>query len=129
MPIFAEISPEIELIIVDKVDKLLLAHQNLSKLNKTFLKVLKANFGLEKANEKLTNWYEMEWGNFTKEMKKLKSEITGRKEFEWIEIFEEKKSEAKNYLNQIQTLDNQIDKMIYALYDLSEEEIKMVEGN
>ena len=44
-----------------------------------------------------------------------------------IQIFEDKKTEAQNYINQIQKIDKELDSMIYALYDLSAEEIKMVE--
>ncbi len=50
-------------------------------------------------------------------------------EFEWLDLFEENKTKAQTLKSQIETTEKAIDKMVYELYGLSEEEIGIVEGN
>ena len=45
------------------------------------------------------------------------------------QFFEEQKQKALAIKNEIDITDAAIDKMVYALYGLTEEEIKIVEGN
>jgi len=49
-------------------------------------------------------------------------------EMEWMEVFEAKKAEAVQLQEQINKTDKEIDQMVYELYGLSEEEIKIVES-
>ena len=49
--------------------------------------------------------------------------------FEWLDLFEENKAKAQTLKSQIETTEKAIDKMVYDFYGLSEEEIKIVEGN
>ncbi|NOQ24189.1 MAG: hypothetical protein GQ564_02405 [Bacteroidales bacterium] len=46
---------------------------------------------------------------------------------EWMELFETKKAEAQSLKSDIDKTDKEIDQMVYQLYDLSDEEIKIVE--
>ena len=48
---------------------------------------------------------------------------------EWMEVFETKKAEAQTLKAQIDKTDAEIDAMVYELYDLTEEEIQIVEHN
>lgn len=111
--------------IVEKVDILLAAHQGLGKLERNFIKVLQAEFGLKKVSNKLKYWYRLDWESFTTEMKKAKSPISNKKKFEWVEIFEEKQREAQNHLSEAQETEKELDKMVCGLYglDASEEEV------
>jgi hypothetical protein len=45
-----------------------------------------------------------------------------------MEVFEAKRAEAQTLKAEIDKTDNEIDQMVYALYGLTEEEIKIVEG-
>ena len=47
---------------------------------------------------------------------------------EWEEIFLEKKEEAETLNNEITKTDKEIDGMVYELYGVSEEEIRIVES-
>jgi hypothetical protein len=49
------------------------------------------------------------------------------KEFQWIELFE--KTQTQTLKSQIETTEKAIDKMVYELYGLSEEEIGIVENS
>ena len=46
---------------------------------------------------------------------------------EWEEIFLENKEEAEKIKNEIEMTDKEIDKMVYELYGLNEEEIEIIE--
>ena len=69
--------------------------------------------------------------NFNLEREK-KNETDGKLEErnfknEWIELFENDSKIVLDLQSQINTVDNEIDKMVYELYGLSDEEIKIVE--
>jgi hypothetical protein len=46
---------------------------------------------------------------------------------EWMELFEEKKTEVVALQAEIDKTDREIDRMVYELYGLTEEEIRIVE--
>jgi hypothetical protein len=48
-------------------------------------------------------------------------------EMEWMEVFETKKTEVQLLNSEIDKTDKEINQMVYKLYDLTEEEIKIVE--
>ena len=55
--------------------------------------------------------------------------MTKKDEFEWMELFEENKKKAQELQTQIATTEKEIDKMVYDLYGLNEEEIAIVENS
>jgi type I restriction-modification system DNA methylase subunit len=95
-------------------------------------------------NRKIQKWNELEFNDFLKELNKaIKSSnkerakedleplptLTKKDEFEWLELFEEKKKKAQELQTQIDQLEKEIDQMVYALYGLTEEEIAIVENS
>ncbi|NQT76810.1 MAG: restriction endonuclease subunit M, partial [Bacteroidetes bacterium] len=110
----------------------LLIYEKIKKENR-FLNYLHSQFQLEALSKKLQNWSELEFGEFINELNKVIKKMRGTKlskmdEMEWIEVFETKKSEAQNLKDKIDKTDQEIDQLVYELYGLSEEEIKVVEG-
>ena len=103
--------------------------------NKTSLqRYLQSQFSIEKLSKKLKNWHELEFGDFIKELNKAIKKVGGDKltkidEMEWMEVFETKKVEAQTLKAEINKTDKEIDKMVYELYDLTEEEIQIVENS
>ncbi|XCF07060.1 N-6 DNA methylase [Tamlana crocina] len=109
-----------------------------------FQKYLQQTFQLEKLPKKLQNWHDLEFGEFIKELNKaIKANnklrvkegleevptLTKKDEFEWLDLFEENKQKAQTLQHQINQTDKQIDQMVYELYGLTEEEIKIVEAS
>jgi len=80
---------------------------------------------LSKIEEKFGNVYNKE---FVKELKKSKIKLSLKEEMEWEEIFLENKEEAEKIKNEIEMTDKEIDRMVYELYGLSEEEVRVVES-
>lgn len=75
------------------------------------MKVLKAQLGLEKANEKLLQWYLLDFEEFAQELKKSKITLRKKDSMEWLEIFEKEK--ASDYQSNIQLLDKEIDEEVF----------------
>ena len=48
---------------------------------------------------------------------------------DWMEVFETKKAEAQALKAQINQTDKEINTMVYELYDLTDEEIAIVENS
>ncbi|GAB1371555.1 hypothetical protein MASR1M45_16170 [Candidatus Kapaibacterium sp.] len=109
-------------------DTMLDKNKDLQEKNNKFQELLKADFNIEKLNTKLENWYNLSWAEFVNELKKLKVTLSGEMKEDWIERFNRYKSQITELQNIIQTTDKKIDQLVYELYGLSEEEIKVVEG-
>ncbi|UAM99224.1 Eco57I restriction-modification methylase domain-containing protein [Polaribacter litorisediminis] len=101
-----------------------------SKFNKTeanFVSLFESKFSIAKPSKKLQNWHDLEFGDFLKELKKQKVQLSLSEEAEWMQYFNEQKEKAQTLKATINKTDNEIDQMVYQLYGLSEEEIKIVE--
>ena len=98
----------------------------------SFRKYIKALLAIEKLSKKLQNWHELEFADFIKELNKAIKKSGGeplspQDGMEWMEHFETKKAEAQTLKSKIDEIDKEIDQMVYKLYGLTEEEIKIVE--
>lgn len=92
-----------------------------------FCNLLQSKFSLSKLSQKLQYWYELEFSDFLKEFKKVKVKISLSEESEWMQYFNEQKQKAQNLKSEIDKTDHKIDQMVYELYELSDEEIKIIE--
>ncbi|MCD6654247.1 MAG: BREX-1 system adenine-specific DNA-methyltransferase PglX [Sulfurovum sp.] len=113
-----------------KADKMLSLNKQLQETKQNFTNEL----GLEKPTKKLQNFEELEFEEFVSEYakaKKLKfADKLQERNFkqEWQAIFENDKALTCKLKDEIAKTDKEIDEMVYKLYDLSEDEIKIVEG-
>ena len=123
-----KISLEAQQPFIEKADKMLFLNKNLQELSQKFQRLLTRKFELEKLTTKLQDWYLLKFSEFVKELKKLKIKLSLKEEMEWEEIFLEKKEEAEKVKNEIEMTDKEIDGMVYELYGVSEEEIRIVES-
>ena len=106
-------------------DKMLTLNETFQKKSTNFLKVVKQTFAMEKVSAKMESFYELDFDGFVKE---LKQKITPKLKLEWLEVFEDTKKSLQEIQTQITATDKEINALVYKLYDLSEEEIKIVEG-
>lgn len=90
----------------------------------------KVNCLIEKSKptQRLEKWYKLNWNEFSKEVEKSKIKISLPKQKEWLGFFREEKSKIIPLDTEIQTLEKEIDNLVYQLYDLTAEEIKIVEN-
>ena len=107
---------------------LLLKAKEIQELLTQFTDLLQSKFEIEKLTTKLQNWHELEFKDFLKELKKAKMQLSLSVEAEWMQYFNEQKQKAQALKSEINRVDAEIDQIVYQLYGLSEEEIKIVEG-
>jgi len=110
------------------VDKIMSINGDLMKLKKSLLELLQSKCDIENPSKNLQNWHELGFGDFLKELKKAKVQLSLSEEAEWMHYFNEQKQQAQALKSEINRVDGEIDKMVYGLYGLSEEEIKIVEN-
>jgi len=126
-------------------------YQNYNNILDKYRVYIQSSMVISKLSKKLENWYELEFGEFIKELNKaIKATnrqmakdtaaginidnvalppLTKKDEFEWLELFEENKKKAQELLQQIAQTEKEIDLMVYALYGLAPEEIEIVENS
>lgn len=78
---------------------------------------------------KLQEWHLLSFSGFTKELAKKKVKLSLAAEAEWEDYFGAEAQKAQALQSEINKTDSEIDQMVYALYGLTEEEIKIVEGS
>jgi protein tyrosine/serine phosphatase len=115
--------------LVKRVDALLVLNKNLEDKKQTFLKRLQSNFELDKLSKKLETFWEYDFKTLLSELKKKKITLTLKEQDEWEEYFESYQKELLELQAHIDARDNEIDKMVYELYGLTEDEISIIENN
>ena len=96
---------------------------HISSLQRTILR----KFNLEGLPKKLEEWYLLSYSDFIKELAKKKIKLSLAEEAEWEEYFNTESKKAQALKSQIDATDKEIDQLVYKLYDLTEEEIAIVE--
>ena len=116
---------------IEKADQMLILNKNLQVISAKFQRTLQRKFPeqLEKLPKKLETWYELSFADFVKELKKKKIKLSLSEEAEWEDYFLAEQQKAAVIDTQIKETDNQIDAMVYELYNLTEEEIEIVENS
>ena len=94
-----------------------------------FIKLIQLKFGLEKISKKLEQWYLLDFASLLSEFKKAKVSLDFNSEEKLMVYFEDKKNLVFNLKSQIDQIDREIDRMVYELYGLTEEEIQIVENS
>ena len=72
--------------------------------------------------------YLLDWKDFVAELKKKKLELSGKLKDEWFDRFKRKKEEALEIKRVIDRTDAEIDIMVYKLYELTFEEVKIIDS-
>jgi hypothetical protein len=110
-----------------KADQMLLLNIELQETAQKFQRTIQRKFNLEELPGKLQDWYLITYVDFIKELGKKKIKLSLSDEAEWEDYFLQESKKALEIKHQIDTTDKEIDQMVYALYGLTEEEIKIVE--
>jgi len=122
-----EAGTEKQIEIIEKVDILLSLNKDRQEQSQKFQRTIQRKFDLEVLPKKLQDWYALSYADFIKELSKLKIKLTLLQEAEWEDYFNQEQKKAIDLKNSIDATDAAIDKMVYELYGLTSEEIKIVE--
>jgi len=112
---------------IEKADLILSLNKELQELSQKFQRTLQRKFNVEELPKKLQDWYTLNYTAFIKELNKKKIKLYLSDEAEWEEYFNKEAKKAQDLKANIDATDREIDQMVYKLYELTEEEIKIVE--
>jgi len=126
-PLPKEISEEEQKPFIDRVDIIMKSTAQLQHLQTQFTDLLQSKFDIDKLSKKLENWYVLDFKGFLQELKKKKVIPGLAEEAEWMQYFNEQKQKAQSLQSEIDRIDGEINQMVYALYGLTAEEIKIIE--
>lgn len=101
--------------------------ENLQVVANKLIRNIQREFNLEKISSKLEKWFETSFNEFLKELQKNKIKLTLSQKDEWEDYFIQQKQEAQTLQSEINTTDKEIDQMVYELYELTDEEITIIE--
>jgi hypothetical protein len=128
LPIKAISHPE-QMQFVVKADEMLMNQKRFSETKDRFTQLIQSQWPSLKLTGKLTQWHEFSFEDFRNELEKQKIKLTLQKQTEWLQFFNEQKQQAVALQNKIKQTDREIDEMVYQLYELTKEEVTLVEKN
>jgi type I restriction-modification system DNA methylase subunit len=114
---------------IEKADLMLSLNKKLQEKKTKFINRITSNLEIAKISKKLDTFYNFDFKSFVAELKKQKVKLSLVQQDEWDEYFTAYQTEINQLQAQIDKTDNEIDKMVYKLYGLTEEEIGIVETN
>ena len=129
LPIYPA-TPEQQQPLIEKADKMLQLNRALQEEVKGFQDWLQHTFNIEKLSKKLEKYYELSLDEFLAEVKKKKVDVKSRKNYQTFKNeFEDSLAKVQPLLREIALTDDEIDRMVYELYGLTEEEIGIIEDS
>jgi hypothetical protein len=125
---FPVISPQEQQPFIEKAQAMLDLTKQLNNLSGKFLKLLSADLAVAKISKKLEKWHSLNTNEFFAEVGKQNKSLALLQKSQWLEHFETQQQQALALQKQINQTDAKIDQMVYALYNLTKEEIAMIEN-
>ena len=119
--------PEFGIALDNLVSEMTELHKQLHQKSSKFLNRVQDNLGIEKVSKKMASFYDFDFKTFIAELKKQRIKLSLSDQDEWGEYFTQYKSEINALQAEIEKTDNQIDQMVYEVYGLTDDEIKVVE--
>lgn len=102
--------------------------EQLQSKRSRFLRRLSENVEGVKITSALQTFDQLDFKAFVAELKKQKIKLSLTQQDEWEDYFNQYAEACQQLKTQIAATDGEIDRRVYELYDLTEEEISIVEG-
>jgi type I restriction-modification system DNA methylase subunit len=115
--------------LIAKAEIMLFHNKELKEIIQKFHRTVQRKFAIADLSNKLQDWYLLNYSDFIKELAKKKIKLSLAEEAEWEDYFNQESRKALGLKAKIDATDKEIDSMVYELYGLKEEEIKVVEGS
>lgn len=122
-----DISLEDQQPFIELADTMLSLNKQLQEKRSRFLRRLTENIEGVKISTALQTFDQMDFAGFVAELKKQKIKLTLQQQDEWEDYFRQYADACRQLTDQIAATDHEIDQRVYALYGLTDEEIKIVE--
>lgn len=122
------ISPKEQQPFITHAQKMLDLTREFNEKRTAFIDYFRGKFALQKITRNLENWHTLEFADFIKELAKQKVSLSSTIEYDFKPLFDREKKVCVDLQSQITKTDAEIDKMVYALYGLSEEEVGVIKN-
>ena len=113
---------------VEHADNMLELNRQLHAATQKFTHFLDARYHPKTLSNKLIAFDALAFDEFVDELKKQKVALSKQDEFDLVDLFETQKAQIAAWRQEIEKTDKEIDKMTYQLYELTEDEIRLIEG-
>ncbi|WP_069657772.1 Eco57I restriction-modification methylase domain-containing protein [Arcticibacter eurypsychrophilus] len=123
-----EITVEQQAPFLEKADLMLSLNIDLQEHSQMFQRILQRNFDLEILPRRLQDWYFLSYADFIKELEKQKVKLSLDQEVKWERFFTAEVKKVLSLKAEIDSTDKKIDALVYKLYDLTADEIHIVEN-
>ena len=100
---------------------------DLQNMVSKFTRTVQRKFNLKDLSVKLQEWYLLSYPEYIKELAKKRIKLSLSDEAEWEDYFTGQKQKAQTLKAEIDKTDREIDRTVYELYGLTEEEVGIVE--
>lgn len=117
------ISLELEI----KANQMLSLTKELKDVSQRFHRTLQRKFGVDGLSKKLQEYYLSSYSTFIAELNKKKIKLSLSQEAEWEDYFLEESKKAFDLKTKIEITDKGIDQLVYKIYGLTEDEIRIIE--
>ena len=111
------------------IDKMIELNERECLLITGFVELLESKFSINKPSKKLQNWSLLGFGVLLTELKKLKVRLSLEEEAELMQYFKSQQQKADTLRVDIGKTESEIDHMVYRLYNLTKEEVEIVENS
>lgn len=122
------ISKEDQQPFIDLADKMLSLNKDLQAKRARFIRRLQDNMPDIKITGTLETFDTLDFAGFVAELKKQKIKLSLVQQDEWEDYFNQYKTACTELTSAIFATDSEIDARVYALYGLTDDEIKVIEG-
>ena len=121
-----EISNEVKELLSNKADSLLQLHKEIEDLTHQSLEVLRTEYAIVKATQKIQNFLSLGWNEFIEELEKQHTLLSLQQKDDLNKWFRDKQKGFQTLELKIKQIDKSIDSDVYKLYHLNNKDIQVI---
>lgn len=118
-----------EVFFAKKTKQIITNYKKLYDIKQLSLNFIQEKFNISQVSQNLFMFYQLGANQFIEELKKQKVKLSIKEEKELIEWFKEEQKQILDIQQKLDRLDYEVDQEVYKLYNLTDEEIKLIEGS
>lgn len=123
-----EITPDFQAALTELADKMLQLNRDFQAACTQFERLFCRRFAIEKPSKALLAWHEGTFTDFVDALKKHKIKLSLDDEMKWEDAFNTQHAKVAVLKQSLADTDSEIDKRVFELYGLNEEEITIVQA-
>ena len=114
---------------IEKTELILELNKKAQDLVLKFLRVIERKFSLTDFSKDLQSWHSLTFNEFIDQLRKKKVKLSLSEESEWEDYFLTEQTKAQELYARIEEVNQIINSMVYELYGLNSEEIRVIENS